>query len=344
MRRRRIALLSNQGEIGGGEVMLLAIAEAARELGHDVTVAAPATPSEVADTARTAGFVVERIRGEGARSYAQNLRSWARQHDADLLWCNGLRPAFATAGLPRRVVHLHQLPAGKTALAARAARGGALATIVPSHFVAERLPGSKVLENWVAPVEVNRTPPRDPRVIGYLGRLSEDKGVGVLAEAVEKVIADGHDVRLLVAGEARFVDRATAARIEASLNRLGDRVERRGWMDRATFFSEVEVAAFPSVWEEPFGLVAAEAMSARCPVVVSDAGALPEVVGADYPFVARAGNPDALADALVRALGTDGTSVTESSYVRWSERYSPEAGRTRLSVLLDSVLVEVQRS
>lgn len=342
---RRIALLSNQGEIGGGEVMLLAIAEAARELGHDVTVAAPATPSKVADTARAAGFVVEPIRGEGARSYAQNLRSWARQHDANLLWCNGLRPAFATAGLPRRVVHLHQLPAGKTALAARAARHGALATIVPSHFVAERLPGSKVLENWVAPVEVVRTtPPRVPRVIGYLGRLSDDKGVGVLAEAVEKVIADGHDVRLLVAGEARFVDGATAARIEASLNRLGDRVERRGWMDRATFFSEVDLAVFPSVWEETFGLVAAEAMAARCPFVVSDAGALPEVVGADYPFVARAGNPDALADALVRALGTDGTSVTESSYVRWSERYSPEAGRTRLSVLLDSVLVEVQRS
>lgn len=341
---RRIALLSNQGEIGGGEVMLLAIAEAARELGHDVTVAAPATPSEVADTARTAGFVVERISGEGARSYARHLRTWARQHDADLLWCNGLRPALATAGLPRRVVHLHQLPAGKTVFAARAARRGALATIVPSRFVAARLPGSRVLENWVAPLDVVRTPQRNPYVIGFLGRLSEDKGVGVLTEAVNRMIADGHDVRLLIAGEARFVDATTAARIEADLESLGDRVERRGWVDRRDFFDQVDLAAFPSVAAESFGLVAAEAMSARCPFVVSDAGALPEVVGAEYPFIAPAGDADALAEALVRALDADWSTVTERSYSRWSEIFSPEAGRGRLAALLDSLLADVSHS
>lgn len=341
---RRIALLSNQGEIGGGEVMLLAIAEAARELGHDVTVAAPATPSEVADTARAAGFVVERISGEGARSYARHLRTWARQHDADLLWCNGLRPALATAGLPRRVVHLHQLPAGKTVFAARAARRGALATIVPSRFVAARLPGSRVLENWVAPLDVVRTPQRNPYVIGFLGRLSEDKGVGVLTEAVNRMIADGHDVRLLIAGEARFVDATTAARIEADLESLGDRVERRGWVDRRDFFDQVDLAAFPSVAAESFGLVAAEAMSARCPFVVSDAGALPEVVGAEYPFIAPAGDADALAEALVRALDADWSTVTERSYSRWSEIFSPEAGRGRLAALLDSLLADVSHS
>ena len=37
-------IASNQGSMGGGEVMMLAIAEAARELGREVTVVAPQTP------------------------------------------------------------------------------------------------------------------------------------------------------------------------------------------------------------------------------------------------------------------------------------------------------------
>lgn len=337
-----VAFLSNQGEIGGGEVMLLALAGAARDLGHRVTIVAPGTTGQVVDAARAAGFSVRTIPGTSAWSYAAGLRFWARTHEADLLWCNGLRPAFATSGLARRVVHLHQLPAGKTSLAARPARHSAVATVVPSRFVAGRLPGSKVLENWVSPLEVPASPERSVRVIGFLGRLSEDKGVSVLIDAVEKLIGEGHDVRLLIAGEARFVDPAIAARIEARLEVLGERVDRRGWMDRAAFFTEVAIAVFPSVWEEPFGLVAAEAMAARCPFVVSDAGALPEVVGADYPYVAPAGDGDALAETLRRALASDWTTTIERSYARWAEHFSTDAGRARFSALLDELLAKVE--
>jgi glycosyltransferase involved in cell wall biosynthesis len=42
--------------------------------------------------------------------------------------------------------------------------------------------------------------------------------------------------------------------------------------------SHADVIVVPSVWREPFGLVAAEAMALERPVVVSDRGALPEVV------------------------------------------------------------------
>ena len=48
-------------------------------------------------------------------------------------------------------------------------------------------------------------------------------------------------------------------------------------MTPAAFFAEVDLAVFPSRVAESFGLVAAEAMAAGTPYVVSDAGALPEV-------------------------------------------------------------------
>lgn len=320
--------------------MLLALAEAARDLGHQVVVAAPKHPAGVVEAAAAGGIEVVAVPGRDTRSYARHLRAWARRSDADLLWCNGLRPAFATVGLARRVVHLHQIPQGRTAVAARLARRGCRATVVPSHHVGERVPGSIVLENWVAPVATARSGERQALTLGYLGRLSPDKGVDVLVAAVRRLLADGRDVRLLVAGEARFVAPGVATRIEVGLKNLGARVTRQGWVPREAFFDAVDLAIFPSITEEAFGLVAAEAMAARCPFVVSDAGALPEVVGATYPFIARRGDAEVLAETIGRALDAEWHDLVEDSYARWRSQYSPEAGRTRLGALIDSLLTK----
>ena len=54
---------------------------------------------------------------------------------------------------------------------------------------------------------------------------------------------------------------------------------------------------------EPFGIVALEAMAAKVPVVVSDAGGLPEVVENNVTGITTyAGNPNSLADGLLKLL------------------------------------------
>ena len=337
----KIAFLANQGDVGGGEVMLLAMADAARCLGHDVTIIAPQRPEQLASLAAASGHTTVRLPVSSTAGYLRRLRAWASASDADVVWCNGLRPAFATGGLPRRVVHLHQEPAGKQSLLARAARVRAEIVLVPSRFMAGRVPGARVLENWVeapeggAPAAATRLPGR--LVIGYLGRLSPDKGVPVLAEAVALLRQRGRDLTLLVAGEPRFVEPADARLVEQSLAALAD-VRRPGWMDRADFFASVDLAVFPSVWGEPFGLVAAEAMAARVPLVVSDTGALPEVVGPDCLRIARAGDATSLADAIEAALDSrDDRAVLDALHERWRRRYSPAAGRARMERLIDEL-------
>ncbi|QQY24203.1 glycosyltransferase family 4 protein [Dermacoccus nishinomiyaensis] len=334
----RLTIASNQGTFGGGEVMLLAIAEAARELEIDVTVVAPADPGEVVRRARLRGFSTVAIPGSSRRSYLTNLRRWDQDERQGILWCNGLRPAFATSGHVGRVVHLHQEPRGPLAAASHLARRQSLATIVPSDFMSHQIPGSTVLTNWTAPPTPrrHRAPAPTPR-IGYLGRLSSDKGVPVLCDAVRSMIDEGIDVELLLAGDARFVSTQDERRVSSAIHRLGDSVTCPGWMDRNDFFSAIDLAVFPSTWAEPFGLVAAEAMGARCPFVVSDSGALPEVVGADYPFVARAGDAEDLARTLTAGLDAPWSEMLTASYERWEALFSPEAGRGRLATLLQSL-------
>ncbi|KTR61755.1 hypothetical protein SA12R_09270, partial [Rothia kristinae] len=92
-----------------------------------------------------------------------------------------------------------------------------------------------------------------------------------------------------------------------------------------------------------FGLTAAEAMSAGVPLVVSDDGALPELLGPEHPWIARAGNAEDLAAVLRSALRTlreDPARVrriTDAAHSRWRRLYSPEAGRARVAEVLDRI-------
>jgi len=332
-------IASNQGSMGGGEVMMLAIAEAARELGREVTVVAPQTPGDVVEEALRRGFRVMAIHGDTTAKYLASLRRWDATERRGLLWCNGLRPAFATSGHLNRVVHLHQRPAGKLRALAVAARRGALATVVPSAYMAAAVPGSRVMWNWNPPARTRDfTEPGATVTVGFLGRLSSDKGVPRLCETMSE-LERRHPgrFRLLLAGESRFVDPADAQPVARRIASLGDLVDHRGWMDRDEFFSSVDLAVFPSVWPETFGLVVSEAMSAHCPFVITDAGALQEVAGAEHPFVAKADDAVSLADTIERAAEGYDEELLDAARDRWQTNFSPGAGRARLAEILADV-------
>lgn len=333
---KAFTIASNHGAIGGGEVMLMQLAIAARELGRDVTVVGPSSPGKLCNTAEQDGFSVVRIQARSVADYLKNLRRWDASERRGLLWCNGLRPALATTNHPSRVVHLHQAPIGAQRAIATIARWRSLSTVVPSQFMTRKVNGATVLPNWSDAAPPRRARPADERVtVGFLGRPSPAKGVDVLAEAMHLLRQEQPGrYRLLLAGESRFVDPTEAAKVDAALEPLGNEARRPGWMSRDDFFDSVDLAVFPSVTEEAFGLVAAEAMAARCPFVISDAGALPEVAGEDHLWVAAKGDPASLARAIQRATVSPQDEVVERSYHRWQQHFSPEAGRTALAALL----------
>lgn len=354
-----IWLLANHGSLGGGEVMVLHLAQAATELGVPVHVVAPDRPTALADAAAAAGHAVTRIAAPGRAAYLSGLAAWRARRRDGLAWCVGLAPALAATGLGRRVVHLHQPPQGSRQRAAlTAARAGALAVVVPSAWMAGAvgpIPGLRVLANWVPPVRVGARPAdpstpspagadpqRDDGVlrVGYLGRLTVAKGVDLLAEAITELDrARPGGVRLVLAGTPLHAAPGDRARIDAALAPIEHRTERLGWIDRARFFGQIDLAVFPSRRPEPFGLVAAEAMSAGVPFVISDAGALPEVAGTQHPFVFPAGSlPSAvrMIDIAGRATGNGATvaPILARSQQRWLREFSPAAGRARFGELL----------
>lgn len=345
MTAANIWIAANQGEVGGGEVMLHHIATALRELGREVAVVAPAEPSEIADRMEADGFEVARIPGTGRLAYMRGLRRWHRGHRDEIVWCNGLLPAAALAGRARRIVHLHQVPEKpQLRVFAALAKPRALTVLCPSAFAAARIRGARAFGNWVPePADAGagvRRAADGALSVGFLGRLSEDKGILTFLEAARIV---GHrrpgTVEFLIGGEGRFVDPEEQQRIDAALDAAGPDVKKLGWVKTDEFLRAVDVLVVPSQWAEVFGLTAAEAMAARVPLVVSDAGALPEVVGTGHPWTFPQKDTAALVDVLLAALDADRAPVAEALHRRWEDRWSPTAGRTAVSRLLEDLHV-----
>lgn len=138
----------------------------------------------------------------------------------------------------------------------------------------------------------------DRPVVACVGRLVAEKGVDVLLRAMTRV---GRDALLVVAGDGADAERLRA---QAAALHLGDHVRMLGRRDDVErVLAAADVVAVPSLADEGFGLAAVEAMAAGRPVVVTAAGALPEVVEHDRSgLVVPRGDEAALAGAIGRLL------------------------------------------
>ncbi len=143
----------------------------------------------------------------------------------------------------------------------------------------------------------------DVPLIGFMGRLIEDKGLATLADALNGI---RHlPWRLALVGEGSYAD-AFARRI-GTLG-LQDRVAYPGYVPHTSapdYLSAFDVLVIPSEtqpnWQEQFGRVIIEAMACGTPVVGSDSGEIPhllETTGGGLIF------PERNASALSRRLET----------------------------------------
>lgn len=332
-----LTLVAGQGDMGGGEHMLLRIGEAARLLGWEIQVVGPSWGTlRVACDLREFRYV--ECRGKDRRSFAAAAVPFLSRRNLGLVWANGALPALVSTATPNRlVIHLHQRPSSGQTLAIQAARKRARRVLVPSQSMHSAIPGSSVLLNWTEDLPERDSHP-DPELltIAYLGRISVDKGVDTLALAVEELAQQPGvgPIRLVIAGDSRFVPEESVRKVSRALELCSADVIQLGWSDPREVLSLASVVVVPSRWPEPFGLVAAEAMAVGCPLIVSDAGALPEVVGPNYRWQFAAGDAQALRSRLSQILVEGVADTVADMRVRWDEMFSPAAGLRRLERIL----------
>lgn len=169
--------------------------------------------------------------------------------------------------------------------------------ITASHFMADEvksyfgLPGNKidVIPNGVETLPFDALDGVDlsdfrsqwalpsERIVFFVGRMQHEKGAHLVVEAAPRVLEQVPQAKFVLAGSGSMVEPLRARVDELGLN---GKVLVAGFVSdqaRDELFKVSDVAVFPSLYE-PFGIVALQAMAAKCPVVVSAVGGLKEVV------------------------------------------------------------------
>jgi glycosyltransferase involved in cell wall biosynthesis len=319
----RVLLVNHTGLKSGAEATTLGLLT---HLPDEITavVACPAGP--LADEARRAGVAVEHVVGttgslrlDPAQTpralrdilrFAYDIRANARRVGADVVHATSVRAGLAAAvplgpGTPL-VVSVHDcLPAGGAgAVVRRIVDAGAAGIVANSHYTArawrtarggpplrvvhpgiDAAPFDAIGDQRAARAALDLDP--SASLVGVIAQITPWKGQHTAVRALASARTTVPSAQLVLAGETKFVARATRYDNRAYFDFLSREIADLGLQDAVHFLGQrddvarvmtaLDVVLIPST-EEPFGLVMLEAMAAGTPVVATDVGGPTEVI------------------------------------------------------------------
>jgi glycosyltransferase involved in cell wall biosynthesis len=346
--------------LGGAEQVAEALAVGFVARGSPVLLASIASPvdRELADRAAAAMAAggVEVLAGSGSANVrvaamvaASRLTAAVRDWRPDLVHLHTEIPEFAWAIATLRSARARRLPIVRTVHNSVLWGGWGIAGRVAER----RLHGARVAAvseaaarafvDWrrraVGRAAAGDTPPvvirngvecstgnREPRAASqpprlcFAGRFEPQKGIDVLVQAVDRLAADGRDLRVVAFGSGSL-----EASVREAAARSGGRLTvAPAAPDLRSRLGSFDAVVVPSRFEG-MSLLAVEAICEGLPVLATDAPGLNEAIPPWYPGRCRPGDPDALAAMLGAFLDDSAPWLASIARARsWAaDRYSP---------------------
>jgi len=175
--------------------------------------------------------------------------------------------------------------------------------VVPNPTAVTESPTDRLLGDYVA----------------FAGRVSAEKGVDVLLAAAALM----PHLSFKIAGDGPVLS-AMMAQAPGNVHFVG----RLAYEELLAFYKRARLLVVPSVWFEPFGMVAADAMALGLPVIASRIGGLPDVVEDGVTgLLFEPGNAPDLARQIGRVWDDPalGAQLGQSGRGKATERYSHQA-------------------
>ena len=191
-----------------------------------------------------------------------------------------------------------------------------------------------IIENGVSPDEFQTTKvpagfkkkyahPNE-KIVFFVGRLVQEKGVQVLVRAIPEILSQYSQVKFVIGGKGPKLEE-----LKAQAKHLGvaDRCYFTGFIsdeDRNNLYRICDLAVFPSLYE-PFGIVALEGMAAEAPVLITDVGGMGEIIEDGVDGIKIAPNsPHELAQGVLRVLKNPalGEKIRAKGYKKVENQYT----------------------
>ena len=139
-------------------------------------------------------------------------------------------------------------------------------------------------------------------LVGYIGRLSEEKGVLNFVKAIPEILKERKEIKFMVGGDGLLRDK-----IEKYLNEnnLDDKVKLVGWIphnELPDYLNKLKLIILPSYTEGLPGTML-EAMACGTPVLATSVGAIPDVIkDGETGFIIKNNNSKDIANDVLRII------------------------------------------
>jgi len=138
--------------------------------------------------------------------------------------------------------------------------------------------------------------------VGYIGRLSEEKGVLNFVRAIPEILKERNDMEFLIGGDGQL--RGEIEKYISGKN-LNDKVKLAGWIPHEKlpdYLNELKLVVLPS-FTEGLPNIMLEAMACGTPVLATPVGAIPDVItDGETGFIMENNSPECIARNVMRAL------------------------------------------
>ena len=128
--------------------------------------------------------------------------------------------------------------------------------------------------------------PNKKKEVLYVGRIVPEKGVDLYVDTIKSIASKFPDWSFNLIGSSRLGEADSngsyANKISKKFNDIGTQTFFYGFKNKNFVEEKMKSASIiiiPSLWQEPFGLVAAEAMSNGAAIIASNTGGLAEIIG-----------------------------------------------------------------
>lgn len=180
--------------------------------------------------------------------------------------------------------------------------------------------------------------PDRPLLIGYLGRLSGEKGVQHFVRALPAILGNRQNLRVFIGGDGHLRDSIAASLLQEG---IAARVDLSGWIphdELPGYLNQLSLLVLPS-YTEGLPKIMLEAMACGTPVLATPVGAVPDViVDGKTGFIMENNSPECIAENVVRALEyPDLEEIAEAGRRFVEENFTFERVVERWKEVLDEI-------
>ena len=138
--------------------------------------------------------------------------------------------------------------------------------------------------------------------VGYIGRLSVEKGILDFIDAIPKVLTENNRINIFICGDG---DLFNEVKQFAGKNKFSDKIKFLGWVpheELPEYLNELKLLVLPS-YTEGLPNIIIEAMACGTPVLATPVGAIPDLIrDGKTGFILENNSPECIAENVIRAL------------------------------------------